>query len=340
MTIKDLARLTNTSPATVSLALNGKSGVSAATRDRILKAAEENGYILPKRAVPVPGNMIRLVAISKPNTSGIHNFRTTFFAEIINYMQLRCAELNYSMIYSVVSHADFLQEIRNLESIQPSNGMIILGTYLEDSEVASLRQLPIPFVLLDRNCTPHSLNSVSINNFAGAYLAVESLVSRGHSRIGYVSSSPNVFNLDERRSGFLAALQQHGLSLESQNVFPSNSYSTDGVERLKKALAACPEIPSAFFCENDYTALSLVSALTQMGFSVPGDVSVIGFDDVPECQLTIPSLSTVHVDRQAMSTAAVDRIHCLISSPNSTAQSTLINVSVTIRSSIRDNSDR
>ena len=336
MTIKDLAKLTNTSPATVSLALNGKAGVSGTTRERIIKAAEENGYILPKRTVAFPSSIIRLVAVSKPNTSGIHNFRTTFFAEIINYIQTRCSELNYSMIYSMVPHSDFLQSILNLETIQPSCGIIVLGTYLENSEVPLLQQLPVPFVLLDRNCTIHNLNSVSINNFSGAYLAVENLISCGHTRIGYISSSPNVYNLEERRSGFLSALRTHDLSLAPQDIIPTNSYSSDGVQRLKAALSDRSDIPTAFFCENDYTALSLVSALTQLGYSVPGDVSVIGFDDVPECSLTTPPLSTVHVDRQALATAAVDRLHLLMTSPNITSQSILVNVSIRMRASVAE----
>lgn len=336
MTIKDLAKLTNTSPATVSLALNGKAGVSGTTRERIIKAAEENGYILPKRTAALPSSIIRLVAVSKPNTSGIHNFRTTFFAEIINYIQTRCSELNYSMIYSMVPHSDFLQSILNLETIQPSCGIIVLGTYLESSEVPLLQQLPVPFVLLDRNCTIHNLNSVSINNFSGAYLAVEKLISCGHTRIGYISSSPNVYNLEERRSGFLSALRTHDLSLAPQDIIPTNSYSSDGVQRLKAALSDRSDIPTAFFCENDYTALSLVSALIQLGYSVPGDVSVIGFDDVPECSLTTPPLSTVHVDRQALATAAVDRLHLLMTSPNITSQSILVNVSIRMRASVAD----
>lgn len=336
MTIKDLAKLTNTSPATVSLALNGKAGVSGTTRERIIKAAEENGYILPKRTAALPSSIIRLVAVSKPNTSGIHNFRTTFFAEIINYIQIRCSELNYSMIYSMVPHSDFLQSILNLETIQPSCGIIVLGTYLESSEVPLLQQLPVPFVLLDRNCTIHNLNSVSINNFSGAYLAVEKLISCGHTRIGYISSSPNVYNLEERRSGFLSALRTHDLSLAPQDIIPTNSYSSDGVQRLKAALSDRSDIPTAFFCENDYTALSLVSALIQLGYSVPGDVSVIGFDDVPECSLTTPPLSTVHVDRQALATAAVDRLHLLMTSPNITSQSILVNVSIRMRASVAE----
>ena len=336
MTIKDLAKLTNTSPATVSLALNGKAGVSGTTRERIIKAAEENGYILPKRTAALPSSIIRLVAVSKPNTSGIHNFRTTFFAEIINYIQTRCSELNYSMIYSMVPHSDFLQSILNLETIQPSGGIIVLGTYLESSEVPLLQQLPVPFVLLDRNCTIHNLNSVSINNFSGAYLAVENLISCGHTRIGYISSSPNVYNLEERRSGFLSALRTHDLSLAPQDIIPTNSYSSDGVQRLKAALSDRSDIPTAFFCENDYTALSLVSALIQLGYSVPGDVSVIGFDDVPECSLTTPPLSTVHVDRQALATAAVDRLHLLMTSPNITSQSILVNVSIRMRASVAE----
>ena len=177
---------------------------------------------------------------------------------------------------------------------------------------------------------------MSINNFSGAYLAVEKLISCGHTRIGYISSSPNVYNLEERRSGFLSALPTHDLSLAPQDIIPTNSYSSDGVQRLKAALSDRSDIPTAFFCENDYTALSLVSALIQLGYSVPGDVSVIGFDDVPECSLTTPPLSTVHVDRQALATAAVDRLHLLMTSPNITSQSILVNVSIRMRASVAE----
>ena len=76
--------------------------------------------------------------------------------------------------------------------------------------------------------------------------------------------------------------------------------------------------------------------MIQLGYSVPGDVSVIGFDDVPECSLTTPPLSTVHVDRQALATAAVDRLHLLMTSPNITSQSILVNVSIRMRASVAE----
>lgn len=339
MTIHELAQLANTSAATVSLALNGRPGVNAETRARILALAEEYGYSARRKSNhALSGKIIRLIAVTKPSTSNIHNFRTSFFAEIINCIQARCSELGYMMVYSIVSHHDFLTAIRESEAAQPCVGAIILATYLEDSELAALRNLPFPFVLLDRTSGFYNYNSVFINNYAGAYSAVSELAQNGHTHLGYVCSLSGVSNMAERKRGFFDAIAHYGLEFHQEDMLACNSYIADGVDLLGRQLRSLTSLPSAFFCENDYNALTLISALNSIGVSVPADVSVIGFDNVPECIMTTPRLTTIQVDRQLLAEAAINRLHDVLNTQNkSGTQSIQVNTTLIRRASVRAN---
>lgn len=334
MTINELAKLAQTSPATVSLALNNRPGVSPVTRQRILDIAASEGYISRKREIAPDKKIIKLIAVSKPNTSDVHNFRTSFFADIINWVQKRCSQFNYSMLYSIIPHNDFIATINSSEAEQPSDGIILLGTYLDGSEVDSLTGISTPLVVLDRNCTLSQLNSVGINNYMGAYVSVSSLIELGHRHIGYVSSSSSVANLTERNQGFTKALSDQKLTPYQDSYFHCNSYISDGVRLLGQQLAKCRDLPTAFFCENDYNALCLISALAQLGLRTPEDISVIGFDDVPECIIASPQLTTVHVNRKAMAYTAVELLHSLISDLDADATKNIcINVRLVKRAS-------
>ena len=337
MTIKDLAKLTNTSPATVSLALNGKAGVSGTTRERIIKAAEENGYILPKRTAALPSSIIRLVAVSKPNTSGIHNFRTTFFAEIINYIQTRCSELNYSMIYSMVPHSDFLQSILNLETIQPSCGIIVLGTYLESSEVPLLQQLPVPFVLLDRNCTIHNLNSVSINNFSGAYLAVEKLISCCHTRIGHIGGRTTSYPSYQRFEGYSRAMTDAGLRRYVDRYTIMDNTNREEARAAAKKLLAKKNRPTAIFCANDSLAFGVCAAVSDVGLRVPNDVSVVGYDDIAMASTFEPKLTTIHQPIYEMGRRSIQlMLHQTQSGGTGIPESVVLSASLVKRESVRN----
>lgn len=338
MTIYEIAKIAQTSPATVSLALNNRPGVSPATRQKILEIAAEAGYIPHKKDSGTDKKAIKLVAVSKPETSNIHNFRTSFFADIINWVQRRCSELEYSTLYSILPHDEFINVLNDSEASQPSAGILLLGTYLDDKEIEPLTEISAPLVLLDRNCPLIPINTVGINNYMGAYHSVISLVELGHTHIGYIQSASDVGNLTERRQGFLDALSDSNLSTCEDFCFQCNSYVPDGVDVLCQRLRSCTQLPTAFFCENDYNALCLISALNQLGKRIPEDVSIIGFDDVPECIITSPQLSTVRVNRQELAYTAVDLLHSIISDHNGTKETTRsisINVDLIKRASTR-----
>ena len=337
MTIKEIAKLANTSPATVSLALNDRPGVSPVTKERILRIAEEQGYAHRRKtpALSPTSGLIRMVAVSKPNSSDIHNFRTSFFAEITNSIQRRAAELGYSMLYTVIPHEGFIQAIQQEEFKQPAQGIILIGTYLEEEEIQLLERLTLPVIVLDRACFLTRVNSIGINNYGGAYQAVKELLVNGHREIGYVHSSSAVFNLTERYRGFVDALTSHGLPVRPEHCFQCNSYIDNGVDALTRQLESSPGLPTAFFCGNDYVAFALISALNRLGLSVPQDVSVVGFDDVPECIITNPQLTTVRVHRAGLAEAAVNRLHELLTGSGPAPQDILVDVGLVRRHSIR-----
>jgi len=170
----------------------------------------------------------------------------------------------------------------------------------------------------------------------GAYRSTAYLIEAGHRNIGSIQSASRVANLEERRRGFLDALKDRQLPLLPEFSFSSNSYLQNSAELLQGKLQKLKTLPTAFFCENDYNALCLISALNKANYRVPEDVSVVGFDDVPEGVIVSPQLTTIRVDREALANTAVDRLHALASAgEEQSGQHILINVGMVRRESAR-----
>lgn len=315
VTIDEIAKRANVSKATVSLALNNRPGVNPQTRQKILDIANENGYTAHRKPRGKGGvkQTVKLVAVLKPGTSGIHNFDTSFFAELINSVEARCRQLGYELIYTTVPQRDFVSVLQEQEEHQRSTGMILIGTYLSDEEIESVRLLNPHLVVVDREALQTSVDTVVMNNFMGGYRAAAYLMELGHRNIGCIRSSVRVSNLEERSRGFTKALKDFGVEFKEENAVYINSYQRDSAETLSGMLAKMERLPSAFFCENDYNALCLLGALYNLGHRVPQDVSVIGFDNVPESSIVTPHLTTVNVDKKALGRTAVNRLHTMIS---------------------------
>lgn len=309
MTIAEIAKLANTSKATVSLALNNKPGVSPKTRQFIMEIAAEAGYVPASKCVAKKN--IRLIAVSSKDSNDIHNFGTSFFAELINNIQTHCAELGYNLIYMAVPHGEYLSAVNAQEPENTSCGSIIIGTFLGDEEIEQLSAIN-NLVIIDNPCNRSNINSITMNNYLGGYMAASHLINLGHRNIGYIQSISRVANLNQRFAGFSDAMSENGLSLPDSRIFRSNCYMQSNVSNLSSILSRNDTIPTAFFCENDYHAFCLLSALSKLGLKVPDDVSVVGFDNVPESQISSPFLTTINVDRKALGYIAVNRLHEII----------------------------
>jgi DNA-binding LacI/PurR family transcriptional regulator len=151
---------------------------------------------------------------------------------------------------------------------------------------------------------------VEINNFMGGYQAGSHIAECGHKSVGYLASDVRIHNFEERQRGFLAALKVHGVESDAGPVFTVAPTILSSQEALKKQiqdyLQAGRKLPGAFFCECDYIAISAIKTLTELGFRIPEDISVVGFDNINESMIVTPELTTVHVEKERMAQIAVD----------------------------------
>lgn len=311
ITAKELAKKLNLSAAAVSMALNNKPGVSTATRQFVLDAAERYGYdfsrIMDKHSVT---GSIYFILYKKHGTVVAD---TPFFSQISEGISLSCKEYGYKLnIRYIYEDEDTLQ--KQIEDIQYSDcaGMILLGTEMEAENLKPFLELPIPFVLLDAYFESVSCNCVLINNMQGAYLATQHLIRRCRKQPGYLRSAYRISNFSERASGFYNTIRSAGMST-SKCIIHSLTPSMEGAYAdMLELLEAGEELASCYFADNDLIAVGAMKALKQKGYRIPEDISIIGFDNLPISSVIEPNLSTIHVPKQYMGKMALERLISLI----------------------------
>jgi LacI family transcriptional regulator len=307
--IKDIADELGISPATVSLVLNNKPGISEETRQKILKLVEEKGYttnLLSKPAFKNNRN-IRFVIYKK---HGKVVSETPFFSELMEGIDKEAREEGYNVLVSYMNENDNtkMDVLRVLEETSP-DGILLLATEMDKEDIEPFKQLFLPMVLLDSHIEhERQLDIVIINNQQGTYEAVKYLVDQGHTEIGYLHSSVWIHNFDERKSGFLNALGSCDLKFNKRNLVEIEPTMEGAYNDVLKYLQSNTPLPSAFFADNDIIAFGAIKAMREQGINIPQDVSIIGFDDMPFCEMIDPPLTTLRVYKQRMGRIAVKRL--------------------------------
>lgn len=311
--MEDIARLAGVSKSAVSLALSGKPGIGQETRDRILQIAREHDYLPKTRNEQAETQQKSITFLVFANSGIVHDeyYQQPFFQELIHFIEERCRSLGYSLIFSTVVLEKEDDEIAALVEEKRSQGVILLGTNLNRMRVDAIaRLLPLPLVVLDNCYETLPFHFVGINNMMGAYQAGAHLCELGHRRIGYIASDDRIHNFEERKRGFHFALQERGITLNENCIFSVAPTILTSQEALKSQFITYLEsgrtLPSAFFCECDYIAISALKTLAEMGFKVPEDVSIVGFDNITEARIVTPELTTVHVEKERLAVQAVD----------------------------------
>ena len=311
---KELARLLQVSPSAVSIALNGRPGISPQTRERILAAAAEHGISRTARQPQMAIRYINLIIFKK---HGQVIGDTPFFSELIESVTTAAASLSYHIQLSYFYATQNLAE--QLKSINSTGctGVILLATEMTEEDLPLLPQIKAPLVVLDNNVEAAGFDCVVINNVQAAMLAASHLLAKGHRRIGHLCSSVDIMNFRERREGFMRAAAVFADDPKSRIVtIPVDSTSDGAYRDMTHYLAKQPFLPQAFFADNDIIAIACIRALKEAGYVIPRDISIIGFDDVPYARVVSPRLTTMHVPRDLMGRYAVNRLHEIISDPN------------------------
>ncbi len=304
---REIATALNLSPATVSLVLNNKPGVGEDTRRRVLDYVAEMGYDANALKKPALRNhrSIRFVVYKK---HGLVVSDTPFFSALIEGIEQEARREGYNLVVSYLNEKENAAEVLRVIQDNPLDGILLLATEMDSGDLKPFLALGCPLVALDSRFPGLAVDSVQIDNHMGAAQAARRLMEAGHTSIGYLHSAVWIRNFEERREGFLSALEQAGVAFDPRWLINLES-TLDGAARdMAAAIEDMQDLPTAFFADNDLIALGAIKALRERGFSIPGDVSVVGFDDMPFCEMLDPPLDTVRVFKQRMGMVAVRRL--------------------------------
>ncbi len=306
ITAKELAAKLQLSPAAVSMALNGKPGVSAAKKKEILAAAEKYGYDFTRvRSKRKTMGTVRFVVFKR---HGAIVTDTPFFAELTGGIEDCCKEEGFRLrtqyIYADDDPEDQIENLHYSDCI----GLLLLGTEMRREDLTPFTELPFPVVLIDIAFPDAGCDCVLIDNISGAYLAATHLIARIHTQPGYLHSSYSIRNFEERADGFYRAVREAGMSASKSPVHLLAPSIEGAYEDMSTLLSEGVRPARGYFADNDLIAVGAMRALLEAGYRIPEDVSIVGFDNLPIGNYIQPALTTVHVPKQYIGKTAVRRL--------------------------------
>lgn len=317
VTVKDIADVLQISPATVSLAINNRRGVSEKTRARVFEVAREMGYN-KMSATPVrqtARHTVQCVIFKQRATAGLD---TSFFSKMMEGVESQAGVNNSSLMVSYINAEENIPQRLEALCAADTQGMILLATELTPEKIKPFLSVRVPLVVLDAYFENLPLDCVTINNAQGAFMATDYLMRQGHREIGYLTSKVRTVNFSERHDGFRKAFRKAGIPRPAEYAFRLTPSIDGSCADMKAALQLRPKLPTAFFADNDIIAAGAMRALKEMGLRVPEDISLVGFDDIPLCFSLDPLLTTVSVPKERLGTLAMERLYSRIQQPNIT----------------------
>jgi DNA-binding LacI/PurR family transcriptional regulator len=332
VTISEIAQKANVSTATVSMVLNNKPGISYATREKVLKIAEEYGYSLPtlKKNIKSKGRL--QLAIYKKHSKVLSD--TPFFQALIEGIESKTRHNSYQLVFKYLSVQSDIKNIASDIKDNNINGMILLGTEMEEKDFMRFTEIDIPILLLDSYFLDINAHYVVIDNISGLYKATKHLLEKGHRKIGYLKSSVPIQNFKERYEGYIKALFDMGITPDPAYTVPLLSTMEGAYEDMLRFLSKKPSLPTAFVSDNDIIAFGAIKALRENNIKIPEDVSIVGFDDMPFCTMIDPKLTTINVDKNALGKIAVESLIQMIDRKEKVFLKTSLGVTLVERDSV------
>jgi len=305
ISIKKISELSGFSPATVSNALNNKKGVNRDTSEQIFKIAQEYGYLNETK--------IKNIKVVTYRDSGKVFSDSPFFSALLEGVENASRQSGYeTTIFNLYRNSPDYEERVNQILNDTSSAILLVGTELNEQNAKAFQQAAVPLVLLDCWFENLSFNAVLMNNIDSVSQAVNYLVDHGHSQIGYLKGDVRIQNFQCRQKGYERALQEHNLTNQSKYIIEVPTTMDEVFTTVDSFLQTKPELPTAFFAENDMIALGAMKAFQKNGYRIPEDISIIGFDDISFCSVFTPALTTVRVFKQEMGQLAVQRLITLM----------------------------
>ena len=327
VTIRDVAARAGVSVATVSKVINDRYGVSAATLARVRAVIDELGYEASLVAQSLRNHRTNVIGIL---VADLEPFSTELLKGAADAIRGSGFEL---VVYSAGGRTGDPAgwEKRYLSRL---SGTLVDGAVLVTPTV-SLEAVPgTPVVAVDPHTGPSHLPTIDSDNLRGAQLATEHLLELGHRRIAFLAGRPDLESAELRKTGYLRALTAAGISPD-EDLIRIGAYDPEVSAASAHALLTGPDRPTAVFAANDISAIATVGAAAELGLSVPDDLSVVGFDNVPESALCSPPLTTVNQPIREMGHRAIAMLIALINGDEVARTHVTLDTGLVVRRSTR-----
>lgn len=325
-TIREVARQAGVSVATVSRALNGSGHVKARTRDRVLEAARQLRYVPNGSARSLTTSRTRTVGVLLPDLYG------EFFSEVLRGIDQTARRSRYHTLVSS-SHNDAAELEAALRAMSGRvDGLVVMSPDIEAGLLEANLPASLPVVLMNCPVEGSALNSIVTDNYGGAFAMVEHLLGLGHERIAILQGAAGNHDALERLRGYRDAMAQAGLPVAPELERPGDFTERSGYEATQRVLALSPR-PTALFAANDSMAIGALRALREAGVSVPAEMAVAGFDDIPVSRYVSPALSSVHVAINEMGRRAIELLLATIGDADHAAETITLPTRLVIRES-------
>jgi LacI family transcriptional regulator len=309
VTIVEVAEQAGVSFGTVSRVINNDIHVRKETRARVLATMQRLGFVANRQARSLAGGRSNSIGVLVPDLG------TGYIGEIIRGID---AELSLSGLDLILytTHRTASKEasyVANLATGMVDGLLLVLPRNPVDF-IGNLTQRKFPFVLIDHQGAGCDCPAVGATNWQGGYNATEYLIQLGHQRIGFITGSMDLGCAVDRLEGYRSALRTHHVPEAPDLVFEGDFFQPDGYAGAS-ALLDLPVPPTAIFASNDVMAMGVMDAVRNRGLRIPEDISIVGFDDIPQASLVHPAITTVNQPLEKMGRVATQMLLDLLLHP-------------------------
>ena len=294
VTIKDVAKRAGVSPSTVSRVISNHPRISAATAAKVRRVMEEIGYHPNLAAKSLVLKTTKTIGLILPRPAE-ELFLNMFFSEFIRGIVSKATRDGYDVLMtSGASEREEVEAIKRLVKGKRVDGIVLLSSRKDDPVVAYLHKEQFPFILIGRSMEYPEILSIDNDNEQAAYDATRHLIELGHERIGFVSGPPNLVVSYDRLAGYKRALAESNVPERSEWIVEGEFLQESGY-RAMSYIMGIPERPTALVVIDDLVAYGVLRGLSELGFRVPEDISLISFNNIAISALTTPPLSSIDI---------------------------------------------
>lgn len=299
--LADIGKRLNVSTVTVSKALSGQKGVSEEMRNRILQLADKMGYVKTHTS----GKENKSYTIGVIAAERYLQENQSFYWQLYQEISQKAIARNCFTMLEVISYeVEKASELPKIISEQKVDGIIVMGAFKQTYADFLVKTITIPLINLDTTSAGDACDSVVSNNLMGGYRMTNYLFELGHKKIGFVGTRLTTTSIDDRYFGYLKSLMEHGAAQREDWVIDDRDREYGKVDYNSK-FQLPSDMPTAFFCNCDLSASILIRKLTQAGYSVPGDISVVGFDNYVADQFAGIGITTYEINTKEMAKRVV-----------------------------------